>query len=554
MPITGYVDIVTRDAIIGWAWDSERPAEAVVVAISIDGQVVGRLVANEHRDDLVEAGIGDGRHAFAFDATSLRFPLAQTVVALQAEATGEHLPRSPWQLEAPQVLTEPVRRAIAALLESPGSEAELRDRADFLALHIEGLLQRRADRQSRRAARVALRNRKWRTGAEEPAAPAPLPPRALVIDTTLPAPGRDAGANAIVSHMRSLQRLGFEVTCVPADVAPGTAQDTLAAFGIATACTPWTGSVEEVLRRQSGTWDLVYLHRVEVASCYMNLVRQHAPKARVICSIADLQSLRLFRQAAIEDRPELVPYGNHIRNQEFAVAVASHAVVSHSPAEVAMLREWLPHVNSLSVPWVFPLQPTPAPFEARHGVAFIGSFGHPPNLDAAIWLMDEIMPIVWETDPTVECFIAGTAMPEIVARPRDPRIRALGRVEDLGALLDSVRATVAPLAYGAGLKGKVGDSLAAGVPCVCTPVAAEGYALPPPLADRIAADAAGLARSILEVHGNREVFEACRLVGLGYVAQAFSETAVDSAMREAAGLPAASPIASTARINAVLAS
>ena len=111
-------------------------------------------------------------------------------------------------------------------------------------------------------------------------------------------------------------------------------------------------------------------------------------------------------------------------------------------------------------------------------MAFIGSYGHAPNLDAAWWLIQEVMPLVRAQDDGIECLLVGSNMPDTLKSAVAPGIRPIGRIEDLSGLFDRVRLTVAPLAFGAGVKGKVLDSLAAGVPCACTPIAAEGLDLP----------------------------------------------------------------------------
>ena len=96
--------------------------------------------------------------------------------------------------------------------------------------------------------------------------------------------------------------------------------------------------------------------------------------------------------------------------------------------------------------------------------AFIGGYGHPPNLDAARWLISEIMPLVRQRDPALECLLVGGGLPEGVRQRCGDGVAALGLVEDLGEIFDRIRLTVAPLRFGAGIKGKVIDSLAAGVP------------------------------------------------------------------------------------------
>ncbi len=533
--IIGYLDESTRELFRGWIWDPARPLDPLELFFFVDGTHVASVIANVYRPDLEAAGIGGGRHGFVLDASALALPITETLVSVQCAETGHALIGSPARLPAPLELDATARRALVALLQSAGPDNALLERVQFLAQQADQLLQRSADRQSNRQNRAAARSRKWRWQPQDGPEPPVLSRRALVIDYTLPNPARDSGSNAIISHMLSLQRLGFEVTFVPGDVQAGDYVDTLLDAGIAVPCQPWSASVEEVLRRQSGEFELVYLHRLHVAQRYLQLVRHYLPKARIVYSVADLHHLRLSRQSTVEDRPETAPYVNQVRLEELSAAAACHAVLTHSAVEAALLRRSLPTANIIVVPWVIPPRPTPASFSDRSGVAFVGHYLHTPNLDAAIWLIDEIMPLVWQNAPEIKCFLAGSAMPEILRAERDPRIVPLGSVDDLSRLFDRVRLTVAPLAYGAGLAGKVANSLAAGVPCVCTPIAAEGFNLPEPLRAFVASDAAGLADAIVRLHADEAAFLACRSAGLGYVDQAFSQAVVDSKLRQAAG-------------------
>ena len=507
----------------------------------MNGVTTARAVANIYRGDLEAAGIGDGRHSFDVPASSFKPPVGACTISVQDEASGAEVPNSPARLEAALDLTGPAREAIVALLNSPGTDEQLLERAEFAGRQADGLLQRLADRRSRRVARAAQRARKWRWRPEDGPEPERLPPRALVIDSTAPVAGRDAGSHALLSHMHSLRRLGFELLFLPADMRAGPGVDALAAMGMASAVDPWSASVEEVMRREAGEFDLVYFHKLDAASRYISLARHYMPKARRVYCIADLHGLRLARQAEVEERPELMAHANFVRVLELTAAAACHAVVTHSAVEAEILRKALPQAKVEVVPWHFPVRPTPATFADRSGLAFVGSFSHAPNLDGALWLMDEVMPLVWQQAPSITCTVAGSNMPQTVSEPRDERIRAVGHVEDLHGLLGRARITVAPLAFGAGLKGKVAESLAAGVPCVCSTVAAEGYDLPPPLQSLVAADAAGLAASIVRLHGDAPTWATCRQTGLAFVAAAFNEAVIDTGLRRAVGLPAQTP-------------
>jgi glycosyltransferase involved in cell wall biosynthesis len=361
--------------------------------------------------------------------------------------------------------------------------------------------------------------------------------RASVIDDWLPRLGRDAGSTAILSHFRSLQRLGYRVSIVAALEFDGPAADRAAldAIGVMCCCSPDYGWVEEVLQRQAGEFDVIYLHRVANAAKYGELVRHHCPKARLVYSVADLHHLRLARQAAAEDRPELIGMARRFQLLEFTAAFLSDRVITHSAEEAKLLKAQVGAAKAHTVRWSACANPTAVPFARRHGIAFIGYYEHAPNLDAARWLIAEIMPLVRRRDPTIECLLVGSGLPDALRRCCGEGVVTVGHVEDLGEIFDRVRLTVAPLAYGAGMKGKIVDSLAAGVPCVCTPIAAEGMDLPPALHASIADGAEAIAAAIHHLHCDQEANDACRQASLQYIEAMFSEERLDATMRDVVG-------------------
>ena len=104
-------------------------------------------------------------------------------------------------------------------------------------------------------------------------------------------------------------------------------------MGVACLGLPAYASVEDVLRRNAGCFDLVYLHRAPVASHYLQLARRHQPRARVVYSVADLHHVRMARQAAVEDRPELLAASRTMRVMECTTAWSADAVITHSAEE-----------------------------------------------------------------------------------------------------------------------------------------------------------------------------------------------------------------------------
>jgi glycosyltransferase involved in cell wall biosynthesis len=509
--------------------------------ILVDDALVARVLANRHRPDLAAAGIGDGRHGFRFE-----FPNGLTlgerhVVRVCREADGADLAGSPALLEPAQPSDRLAHEGLADIDLAALSDAALTRGIELTAEHLDRAAQQLADRQSGRAARSEHRLllERWRRrGASGDMPVAAMPPRrALIIDDRLPQPRRDAGSAVILSHIRSLQRLGFEVSFAASlDFAADDAdRASLAELGIRWYDAPYYGSVEEVLRRQAGEFDVVYLHRASNATKYAELARHHFPKARHIYSVADLHHLRMARQAAAEDRPELSPIVNRLRLMEFAAAALADAVITHSSDEAKLLAAQIGAAKVHTVRWSATMQPTEVPFAERRGIAFIGGYGHPPNLDAARWLISEIMPLVRQRGPALECLLVGGGLPEGVRQRCGDGVVALGLVEDLGEIFDRIRLTVAPLRFGAGIKGKVIDSLAAGVPCVMTPIGAEGLDLPSALRGCIAASAEEIAAAVSRLHNNKKANATCRAAGLRYVKEVFSEARLDALMHQVLG-------------------
>ena len=537
-PFAGVLDHAGRERLTGWAW---QPGSDAPIGLQVfhNGLPLVRILANRYRPDLRLAGIGDGRHGFDVTVPGGLSPLSRHVLEVRRETDGAALPGTPVVIEPANsfdpALESAVARAVAALPAGGEGDRVL----SFLLAQTERLLRDRAEAEGGADKRQALRAFQRRWGPEAEAAPdRPDAPgaRALVIDARVPVAGRDAGSCAVLSHVRALQELGYAVSLVAADEI---ASRVPAPPGVALCGAPFYASVEDLLRWQAGCFDLVYLHRIDVAERYMALVRQHMPGARVLYSVADLHHLRLARQADAEGRPELLEASKRVRLAECTAAWSADAVLTHSPAEAAILRAAVPDAKVHHVPWAVPVSRPVRALTGRHGVAFVGSGGHAPNGDAARWLVEAIMPLVWQVDPAIECVLIGSGLPVAVRALERPGVRVLGHAPDLAAALRRVRLTVAPLRYGAGVKGKVLDSFAARTPCVMTAVAAEGLALTPALRALVSDDPAGVAALICRLHRDDAAHRAAVRAGAALLRKEHSEAAVLAALCAAMGESAA---------------
>lgn len=362
--------------------------------------------------------------------------------------------------------------------------------------------------------------------------------RALFIDDSVPEPDKDAGSNAALQHMLSLQRLGYKVTFIPGDnmarIEPYTAG--LQRRGIECLYHPYYFSVEDVFRKQRLPIELVYLHRYSNASKYAGMIRQHFPAARILYNVADLHFLRAERQAEVENDPELRRKAEQLRRLELGAMSFVDCVIVHSDAEAELLRQIAPEVEVQVIPWTVPLREISHKPTRKPAVAFIGGYRHPPNADAAKWAAQTVMPLLRKEVPGIELLLVGSHMPAEVSTLATDDIVPLGYVPSLDSVFERVRLTIAPLRFGAGLKGKVIESMAAGIPCVMTTVAAEGIDLPAELQFLVADEPSALAERIATLCRDKtryqRVVKACR----AHVAANYSSERIDALIRGACGL------------------
>ncbi|MBF0859754.1 glycosyltransferase [Gluconobacter sp. LMG 31484] len=524
VPMDGCVDSVTRNRITGWVCTPTMPDEAVTLQIVDNGVPLATVVANGRRPDVARTG---RPMLCGFDVLlpGGLSPMTRHVLEIRRSSDGALL-GEPQVLEAADAfdadMTRSIARAVAAAAEDQTGDQVL----SFLLAQVEKLRQIHAEATSG-TTQAAVGTARRRRGMATPASIQRR--RALVIDGQYPMAKRDAGSQAVLSHMAALEALGYEVSFVAADQMDRvSALDSLPDVNVLGQ--PFFASVEDVLRRQANSFDVVYLHREDIATRYMALVRRNQRKARVLYSVADLHFLRLARQAAVQDRPELMAQANQMRVAEYRAALQADAVLTHSEAEAEQLRRNLPQASVHVVPWAIPAQTGPS--VDRSGVVFVGNYAHAPNADAARWLVEKIMPAVWAADPTIGCTLVGADMPESIQALADDRIQVLGHVQDLGAVLAAHRLSVAPLRFGAGIKGKVIESLASGLPCVMTPVAAEGLALTSELQELVQAEAADLADRIVTLHNAADLSGLVK-TGQVYAGKTFSTEAVTTALEQA---------------------
>ena len=166
-------------------------------------------------------------------------------------------------------------------------------------------------------------------------------------------------------------------------------------------------------------------------------------------------------------------------------------------------------------------------FAERAGVVFVGGFAHRPNIDAVMFLVKDIWPIVRQRLPNSELRVIGSNMtPEVKALDNPATgVKIVGFVESLDEALDAARLSVAPLRFGAGIKGKVVSSLLHGLPCVLSKVASEGMGLVDGEQVLEGETAEEIATAIVRLHEDSQLWQ--RIADAGFLAAA-TEYSVES--------------------------
>jgi glycosyltransferase involved in cell wall biosynthesis len=274
--------------------------------------------------------------------------------------------------------------------------------------------------------------------------------------------------------------------------------------------------------------DLAFLSFPSVAAELLPLVRSHCPIARVAYDMVDFHGLRMAREAALRDDPELRKEAERQRAVEISCARGADVTISVTKEESEALLEMAPDAVVEVIPNVFaiPQEKPPGPV-GREGLFFVGGFWHAPNGDAMHWFVDRIWPLIRREAPNFVLRIAGAnADDEVLALAGYPGVEVLGFVPDLVPLFDQHRVFVAPLRYGAGMKGKVGQSLVHGLPVVSTSIGAEGMGLQDGVHLLVADQEEEFAAAVLRLVGDDALWSRLARQGREHIEHTLSVDAV----------------------------
>ena len=158
--------------------------------------------------------------------------------------------------------------------------------------------------------------------------------------------------------------------------------------------------------------------------------------------------------------------------------------------------------------------------QLRYNLVFSGKMSYHANVAAALYLYQQIMPLVWQHKPEVTLTIAGSKPPAIIQRlARDPRVEVTGYVDDMRSYVARAEVMVSPMVYSVGIQNKVLEAMALGTPVVVAAQAAQALGARPGRDLLTASSAQEFAAAALNVLDDAGLRAALRASGRKYVEQ-----------------------------------
>ena len=368
----------------------------------------------------------------------------------------------------------------------------------------------------------------------------------LVVDHYIPQPDRDAGSRTIVQLMQMYQEMGLHVTFWPHNLwYDPVYTPKLQQMGIEVIYdSDYRLKFEEWITTNGDAVDSVLLSRPDVASAFIHPVRAHT-RARVIYYGHDIHFWRCNREYAVTQSLTAKKEAQRVEAIEKEIWRQVDSVLYPSAEETAFVDTTVGRPVAMTVPIRhFDLAAVEASgnLRSRRGILFVAGFAHPPNVDAACWFVSEVLPIIRRRQPDVQLSLVGSNPTADVRKLASSDIEVTGFVTDeaLDEYYRRARVAVVPLRFGAGIKGKVLEAMAHGLPVVTTAVGMQGLEAAQDTA-LTAADPEAFARAVLSLIKDDNLWKRRSSSGRQFIASHYSKAALKNTLEKALNNAALQP-------------
>jgi glycosyltransferase involved in cell wall biosynthesis len=190
----------------------------------------------------------------------------------------------------------------------------------------------------------------------------------------------------------------------------------------------------------------------------------------------DFHFKEFIRKYEYTKDPKDLILANEFLKYEKILYLAADTVVVISENEKRDIQDKIPGINNIQViPNIHQISISTRPYHKRRNICFVGNFGNKHNVDAVRYFLKNIYEFVAQKNPREHFHILGMSSEKYRKEFSRSNVKVIGQLKNLHKALTYYKLFVCPMTYGAGLKGKIGEAIAAGAPVVTTPIGAEGF-------------------------------------------------------------------------------
>jgi len=340
----------------------------------------------------------------------------------------------------------------------------------------------------------------------------------LIVDDSLPCYDQESGGNRLYQLIKIFKNyLNYHVIFAPdRAIKEEPYASELQDMGIEVlyTCENYAHSIEEQIKERLPLVNFAWICRPGLNQKYASMIRNYNANIKIIYDTVDLHYVRLKRLWELlpisQEKDEQARECQGTQELELSAASFADLTVTVTEVEKTILLD-----QSISKVAVIPNihqqnEVVGKNFQERQDILFIGGYKHLPNIDAVEWLCKSIMPKVWVHLPNVKVVLLGSHPPLAVqqlAIDNIDKVIVTGYVKDVSSFFLSHKVFVAPLRYGAGMKGKIGQSFEYQLPVVSTKVGAEGMGLIHDKSVLIADTADDFASQIVRLYTNEQLWD-----------------------------------------------
>ena len=372
----------------------------------------------------------------------------------------------------------------------------------------------------------------------------PVATKILVIGYVWPEPRSSAAGGYVMQLLGTFLAQGWDVT-YSSPAGPGEHQEDLTKLGIREVPIELNNSSFDAFVSELAP-DIVLFEQFMMEEQFGWRVELHCPNALRVLATQDLQSLRHARHQRLKDRLKTNDDANDfselfapalceeflrmadtdLAKREIAAIFRCDLNLMISAVEIDLLVDhfnvprYLLHECPLMVdlPHV-----APSGYEARAHFLSIGNFRHAPNWDAVLWMKTTIWPLIREQLPTAQLHIYGAYTPPKATALHNAAqgFHVMNWAEDALQVMSAARVCLAPLRFGAGIKGKLVDAMLCGTPSVTTAIGAEAMHGTGPWPGAITATARAFADSAVRLYNDQSCWTNAQTAGLDLLAERY---------------------------------